>query len=154
MKPIVEKTAQWASGLIRCGEFERVATGEFIMLFMDCGLIEPKMARENGGPLAHVVLEDAATTGLVYATVPKTSAHPNLAKLLAGFIVSEEGQALLDKYQHATSHLVPGTPANKVFKSIEASGSKLLALTPDDLLAHQAELLKYKKAFERILASR
>jgi iron(III) transport system substrate-binding protein len=152
MKPIIEKTAQWSAGLIRCGEAERIATGEFYMLFQDCGLIEPKLAKENGGPLAHVVLQDAATTGLVYAAIPKTSAHPNLAALLSGFLITTEGQAILDKYQHATSHLVPGTPANAVYKSLQASGSEPLALTPDDLLAHQKELLEYKKAFERILA--
>ncbi|HEY4134858.1 MAG TPA: extracellular solute-binding protein [Alphaproteobacteria bacterium] len=154
MKPILEKTAQWSSGLIRCGEAERIATGEFYMLFLDCGLIDPKLMRENGGPLGHVVLDDAATTSLIYSVIPKTSPHPNLAALLSGFLLTDEAQAILDKYQHATSHLVPGTPANAVFKSLQASGSELLALTPDDLQAHQKELLDYKKAFEKILAGK
>ncbi|HEY4134863.1 MAG TPA: extracellular solute-binding protein [Alphaproteobacteria bacterium] len=154
IKPIVEKTAEWASGFLRCGEAERIATGEFLMLFLDCGRVDEQFLSANGGPLDHAVLTDAAATSMWYAAIPKTSVHPNLAKLLSGYIVSQEGQALLEKYQHATSHLVPGTSANKIYKDLEASGYGVLALTPDDMEAHQKELLEYKKAFEKILATK
>lgn len=151
MKPIVQKTAEWAGGLIRCGEYERIATGEFAMLFFDCGRVDEKFLVKNGGPLAHNTLDDALATTLWYFAIPKTSAHPNLAKLFSGFVVSEEGQKISDKYGNATSHLVKGTDAYERVKSAEARGVKLLSLTPDDLMPRSAELIKYKKEFQKIL---
>jgi ABC-type Fe3+ transport system substrate-binding protein len=41
--------------------------------------------------------------------VPKHSAHPNLAKLFAGFMASKDAQEILDKLDFRSSHLVEGT---------------------------------------------
>jgi len=151
VKPIVQKTAQWAGGLIRCGENERIATGEFLMLFLDCGRVEENFLVKNGGPLGHATLDDALATSLWYFAIPKTSAHPNLSILFSGFVDSKEGQAIIDKYGHDTSHLIPGTPAYEHAQSLEKRGLHLLALGPDELMPREAELGKIKSEFQTIL---
>jgi len=150
IRPIVQKMAEWAGGLIRCGEYERLASGEFLGLVLDCGQVEPQFMVENGGPIKLVPLDDALATTLTYFAIPKTSAHPNLAKLFAGFVVTPEGQAIIAKYG-GTSHLVPGTPAYKEAKSFEARGLKLLAYTPDTIAPRLKDAAHYKQEYEHIL---
>jgi ABC-type Fe3+ transport system substrate-binding protein len=148
--PMVKKMAEWSGGLIRCGEYERIASGEFLGLFLDCGQVPPRFMVENGGPIKLVLIEDALVTQMIYLGVPKTSAHPNLAKLLAGFVVTPEGQAVIAQFG-ATSTLVPGTPAYRQANELAARGLKVLYQTPDELLPRMAEDERYKHEHERIL---
>jgi ABC-type Fe3+ transport system substrate-binding protein len=150
IRPIVKTMAEWAGGLLRCGEYERIASGEFIALVLDCGQVEPRFLEANGGPVRLVPLDDALATTLTYFAVPKTSAHPNLAKLFAGFTATPEGQKIIEKYG-ATSYLVPGTTAYKLNQSLEARGLKLLIYTPDLIAPHLEEAAKYKAEYEQIL---
>ena len=48
--------------------------------------------------------------------VPKNSAHPNLAKLFVAFMASKEGQAILEKHEYVSSHLVEGTKMAKYLR--------------------------------------
>ena len=148
IRPIVQKMAQWAGGLLRCGEYERLASGEFLGLVLDCGQVQPRFLVENGGPVRLVPLDDALATTLTYFAVPKTSAHPNLAKLFAGFVATREGQKIIEKYG-ATSYLVPGTPAYKMAADFKARGLKLLIYTPDLIAPRLADAAKYKAEYEQ-----
>lgn len=151
IRPIVEKLAQWAGGLIRCGDYDRLASGEFIGLAIDCGQIAPEYMAENGGPVDTALLDDGLGTELTYLAVPKTSAHPNLAKLFIAFVASPDGQAILDKYENATSHVYPGTPAYKRAQDLAARGLKLVVWTPDGISPQMETAEKLKKDYERIL---
>ena len=150
IRPIVKRMAEWAGGLLRCGEYERLATGEFIGLVLDCGQVQPRFLVENGGPVRLVPLDDALATTLSYFAVPKTSGHPNLAKLFAGFIATGDGQKLIEKYG-STSYLVPGTPAYKMAEGFKTRGLKLLIYTPDLIAPRLEEAAKYKAEYEQIL---
>jgi|SRR6185312_4683269 len=151
IRPIVEKLAQWAGGLIRCGDYDRIASGEFIGLAIDCGQVNPQYMTENGGPVDASLLDDGLGTELTYLSVPKTSAHPNLAKLFIAFVMTPEGQAILDRYEHATSHVYPGTPAYKRAQSLAARGLKLVVWTPDAIGPQMEKAERLKKEYERIL---
>ncbi len=151
IRPIVQKIAQWAGGLIRCGAADRIASGEFIGLVLDCGQVDPQYMVANGGPVNVALLDDALGTELTYLAVPKTSAHPNLAKLLAAYVVSAEGQAILAKYGNATSHLFPGTPAYEQAQSLAARGLKLVVWTPDAIAPDLEKAETLKKEYEKIL---
>jgi ABC-type Fe3+ transport system substrate-binding protein len=151
IRPVVQKTAEWAGGLMRCGEYERLASAEFILLFLDCGRTDDRLLVENGGPLGQKVIEDAAITTNWYFGVPTNSTHPNLATLFAGFIATPDGQKIIHKHGGATSHRVAGTPANAQAKKFAATGVNLLVWTPDDLLKRSKELSKYRKEFQRTL---
>jgi ABC-type Fe3+ transport system substrate-binding protein len=150
IRPIVQKIAEWAGGLIRCGAYDRIASGEFVGLVLDCGQVSPAYMVENGGPVKLVPLDDALSTELTYFAIPKTSAHPNLAKLFAGFVATSEGQAIIAKYG-ATSHLIPGTPGYKEAKSLEARGLKLIIDTPDEIAPRLEQAEELKREYERIL---
>ena len=152
IEPIVAKTAEWSGGLMRCGENDRISTGEFLMLFLNCGSRIPDNLRaENGGPLGSTELEDALATSLTYFGIPKNSAHPSLAKLFAGFVATKEGQDILTAVAHESSHLVPGTPAYAKAQGFLKKGDKLLAFGPQDILPHAAELDRYKSTFTKML---
>ncbi len=151
MRPIVKKTAEWAGGLIRCSDYERLASGEFLILFLDCGRTDERLLRVNGGPLEQKVLDDALTTTLWYLSVPTHSKRPNLAALYAGFVMSRAGQDILAKLGNSTSHLISGTRAYKEAKAFEARGLKIQMLTPDDLLPVQKQLITYKREFQKTL---
>ncbi len=154
IRPIVEKIAQWAGGLIRCGDYDRIASGEFIGLVLDCGQISAQYMVENGGPVTMALLDDALGTELTYLSVPKTSAHPNLAKLFAAYVVSADGQAILAKYGSATSHLFPGTPAYARAQSLAARGLELVVWTPDTIAPDLEKAEKLKKDYEKILVGK
>jgi ABC-type Fe3+ transport system substrate-binding protein len=151
IRPIVERLAEWAGGLIRCGDYGRIASGEFIGLAIDCGQVAPEFMAENGGPVDASLLDDGLGTELTYLSVPKTSAHPNLAKFFIAFIMTPEGQKILDKYEHATSHVYPGTPAYERAQSLAKRGLKLVVWTPDAIAPQMEKAERLKKEYERIL---
>jgi ABC-type Fe3+ transport system substrate-binding protein len=152
VKAIVEKTAEWSGGLMRCGENDRISTGEFLMLFLNCGSrIPDNLKAENGGPLGSAELDDALATSMTYFGIPKNSAHPNLAKLFAGFIATKEGQDVIIKVASESSHLVPGTPAYEKAQGYLKKGDKLLAFGPEDILPRAKELDEYKNTFTKML---
>jgi ABC-type Fe3+ transport system substrate-binding protein len=151
VRPIVKKIAEWAGGLIRCGEYDRIASGEFLGLVLDCGQIAKQYMVENGGPDKLALLDDALGTELTYLAVPKTSAHPNLAKLLAVYVLTPDGQKIIDKYGGSTSHMVPGTPAYERAQSLAAHGLHLIVFTPDSIAPDLEEAEKLKLEYEQIL---
>jgi iron(III) transport system substrate-binding protein len=154
IRPIVKKTAEWAGGLIRCGEYERLASGEFIMLFLDCGRTDDTLLREKGGPLEQKVLDDAALTTNWFFGVPKASAHPNLAILLTGFVASPAGQAVIDRYGGTSSHYVEGTRSFKEAQALQARGVELLIQDPDDFLPRMKELGALRTEFQTTLRTK
>ena len=151
IRPVVKKTGEWAGGLIRCGENERIASGEFVMLFLDCGKTDDRLLVEKGGPLNQVVIEDAALTTNWYWGLPKGVQKPNLATLFAGYVASPPGQKIIETVAGASSHFVPGTAAYKVVKDLQAKGAEILTQTPDELLVREAELDKYRNEFQQLL---
>lgn len=154
IRPIVKKTSDWAGGLIRCGEYERLATGEFILFFFDCGRGDERLSVANGGPLEQAVLEDAAITTNWFLGVPKNAPKPNLAKLFVAFVATPEGQQIIQQHGFTSSHLVEGTPANKQAKELEAKGAKILTQFPDFLLERQSEIEKYRDEFQKIVQTK
>lgn len=154
IRPIVQKTSQWAGGLIRCGEYERLATGEFVLFFFDCGRGDERLSVANGGPLEQAVLEDAAITTNWFFGVPKNSSKPNLAKLFSAFVVTREGQEIIQKHGYTSSHYVEGTPTYLQAKELEKRGATIITQSPDFLLKHQGEIEKYREEFQKIMQTR
>ncbi|MGH7088176.1 MAG: extracellular solute-binding protein [Stellaceae bacterium] len=151
VRPIVAKTAEWSGGLLRCGDYDKIASGEFIALFFDCGLTSSLLMESHGGPLNQVMLDDAPVTTLWYFAVPKNSEHPALATLLAGYLLSGEGQKLVESTGTPGSQYVKGTGAYKQAQAVEARGIKLDDTGPDDLIPHQKELVEIRKEFQRMV---
>src|SRR5215813_5653383 len=90
----VRALSKQITGLIRCGEAERIATGEYLALVMDCTGQDALQWKEKGAPLDQMMPLDAAQQRYYYFAVPKNAQHPNAAKLYSIFLMTEEGQKL------------------------------------------------------------
>jgi len=154
IRPIVQKTSEWAGGLIRCGEYERLASGEFIMFFFDCGRGDERLSVKNGGPMETAILEDAAITTNWFLGIPKNTTKPNLAKLFVGFVASEDGQKITQQHGYTSSHFVPGTAASAQAKALEAKGAKLLTQSVDLLKEREPEMERYRLEYQKMMQTR
>ena len=77
----VTKLSSQITGLIRCGEAERIATGEYLALVMDCTGQDALQWQEKGAPVGQMMPLDAAQQRYYYFAIPKNAQHPNAAKL-------------------------------------------------------------------------
>ena len=91
----ITKFAPQVAGLIRCGDVERMATGEFSALVMDCSGNLTVKWHEDGAPVAYFVPNDAAQKRYYYLSVPRHARHPAAAALFALFFDTAPGQALM-----------------------------------------------------------
>ncbi|HEX5606548.1 MAG TPA: ABC transporter substrate-binding protein, partial [Candidatus Binatia bacterium] len=120
----MQKFTKQVAGLIRCGEEERVANGEFAMLVFNCDLADANDMRQKGAPVNGRIFKDAGILSYWYLAVPSNSAHPNGASLLAAFLLTKEGQEILWQTEKTSSHLVEVTYMYKLVKEQERQGVK------------------------------
>ena len=143
-------------GLIRCGEDARIASGEFLMLVKNCGNYGGEnYARHTGAPVGTVWDEDPSVIDSFYCVVPVNSAHPNLATLAVGFLMTKEGQDILYDKVGWCSASVEGTPVSKQYKEAETKGLKILKYTAASWRGEEGKVMsKAATEFAKILAGR
>ncbi len=148
MKEFVARLSPNIGGLIRAGEESRISTGEFDLMVL--GNTHAVEDRAPGQPLEYTVPDDAASVRFVYLGVPRTSAHPNLAKLFVNMMVSAEGQkALYDVYK--TDHYaLPGSRTGEQFQALKSRGGSVTEVNVQYDLAHP-ELAKLIDDVRQIL---
>ncbi|HLH25756.1 MAG TPA: ABC transporter substrate-binding protein [Chloroflexota bacterium] len=122
MKRYVARLSGNISGLVRCGETARFMSGEFGMLVMDCGGYEVHKGQAKGGPVGHVIPEDAPVIAVFYLGVPRTAAHPNLAKLFVNLLLSEAGQRALYETEYLDHVSLPGSQSAAELNDVRAKG--------------------------------
>ena len=144
----VRKLSQQITGVIRCGEAERIATGEYLALVMDCTGQDALQWQEKGAPLAQMMPLDAAQQRYYYFAVPKNAQHPNAAKLYTLFMLSEEGQQLSYETWKTDLHTLPGSRMGKMVDDFKRMNVKLKDVTAEWYLRHpeidaaKSELIK------------
>jgi len=148
----LEKFVKQVTGLIRCGEDDRIAAGEFAMLVFNCDLAAPQEAKEKGGPVDGQVFRDAGILSYWYVTVPSNARNPNGATLLAAFLLSKDGQDILYNTERSSSHLVKGTPMQKFVAEQEKRGVKFTAYSVSDVIKNAEEHSRIRQKFQKILA--
>jgi ABC-type Fe3+ transport system substrate-binding protein len=153
-REFLKRFTQNVAGLIRCGEEERLASGEFIMLGLNCGNYEAERAHRQGMPISARVLTDVPIVGYWYLSIPKNSSHPNMATLFAGFLLTPEGQKARYESVGATAHLIEGTPANKQYKELLAQGIQLKDFTSEYVIKNGKMLGELRDEFQKILQQR
>ncbi len=62
----VKKFSKHIAGVIRCGEMDRLTSGEFLMLALACGDQEVNMAERQGIPLGYAIMADATVSHTRY----------------------------------------------------------------------------------------
>ena len=146
------KFVKQVAGLIRCGEDDRIAAGEFAMLVFNCDLASPQEAKEKGGPVDGQVFRDAGILSYWYLTVPTNARNPNGATLLAGFLLGKDGQDILYKFDRSSSHLVKSTPMQKFVAEQEKRGVKFVAYSVSEVVKNAEEQSRIRQKFQKILA--
>src|SRR5499427_9407267 len=139
------------AGLIRCGEEERVANGEFAMLVFNCDLADANEMQQKGAPANGRIFKDAGILSYWYLAVPTNSAHPNGAALLSGLLLSKEGQDILWKTEKTSSHFVEGTYMNKFVKDQERQGVKFFANPVSEVVKNHENQSRLRQKFQDIL---
>jgi len=123
VKDFTRKLVALGGGWLRYGEEERVVSGEFpIMANIGDSLATMWKWQAKGAPLIAVLGTSPGDTSYFHLGVPRNSAHPNLAKLFAAFMVSKEGQSILDKHDFRSSPLVEGS---RMAKYVRENGTVL-----------------------------
>ena len=97
------------AGLVECPATDRVISGEFLAVVMDCGSQGERREMEDGAPIDQVIPTDLAKISYYYYSIPKNSAHKNAARLFAIFMLTAPGQEILWKYWRGDLHLLPGS---------------------------------------------
>jgi ABC-type Fe3+ transport system substrate-binding protein len=144
----VRALARQIAGVMRCGEAERVATGEYLALVMDCTGQDALIWQERGAPLAQLMPLDGAEQRYYYFAVPKSAQHPNAAKLFTAFLLTQEGQNLAYDTWKIDLHFLPGSKMGAMVADYQKRGVKFKEVTVDWWSAHpeieatRSELIK------------
>ncbi len=125
-----KKLSKHIGGLIRCGETDRITSGEFLMLALACGDQEVNMAQRQNIPLGYAIMDDATISHTRYAGVPKNSRAPNTAALFIAFLHTVEGQKLMWDIDGLDFHLYPESNQKKKLDAAKARGAKVVISSP------------------------
>ena len=120
---------------------DQVIAGEYPMalqILNDNAVI----SRKKGAPVAWIPMNPAFATVSVVSVTAKAR-HPNAARLLADFIVSEEGQAIARDHDYIPVHPAVGAPE----ADMKPDGSRFrsIAFSPEQV---DAGMPKWRKIFE------
>jgi len=118
----LQKFAEQVTGLIRSGEVQRVASGEFDLFAINTDGAAALKAQAQGVPLAHVVPSDAAFVQFRYMGVPKNAAHPNAAELFINYVLSREAQDIWYQNAFVDHYLLSGSKSAPAIQKLQASG--------------------------------
>lgn len=149
----VRKLSDQISGLMRCGESERIATGEFLALVMDCTGQDALVWQEKGAPIEQMVPRDAAQLRYYYFAVPKHARSPAAAKLFTAFFLTPEGQKIAWDTWKTDLHFMPGSNMAKQVSALEKEGVTFKEVTVEWWLKHP-EIDAQKRDLIKILTAR
>jgi ABC-type Fe3+ transport system substrate-binding protein len=150
-KAFLEDLSDELTGLVGCDDPPRVASGEFTALILDCGERETLRLQDEGAPVAQSVLEDLPLVTHDYLGIPKHSQAPNLAALLTGFLLTEEGQQIYEELGKESYHVIEGTHANERWNDFVAQGVELFNATSDLVYENLAQLGTWRTEFQAII---
>jgi ABC-type Fe3+ transport system substrate-binding protein len=153
MKAFVRKLSDQIGGLLRCQENNRIVSGEFLMMVLNCGSYQIRREKSKGAPLEHIIPEDAGTVGFFHLGVPRNSAHSNLAKLYINALMTEEGQRLIYEMEYTDHSDLPGSQSAAEIAHLKAKGIPVLKVGVK-FIADHPELPKLSDELLRILRQR
>ena len=144
----VRKLTKQVAGLIRCGDAERIATGEYLALVMDCTGQDALVWKEKGAPIDQMLPLDAAQKRYYYFGIPKHAQYPAAATLFSLWLMTPGGQKMAYDTWKTDLHLFAGSQMGKVTADFEKRGVQYREITMDWWMKHpeidqkRAELIK------------
>jgi iron(III) transport system substrate-binding protein len=145
-----KRLSKQIGGLMRCGESERITSGEFLMLVFTCGGNDVNVLKRTGAPVGHAVMEEGTVLHMRYAAIPKNSRSPNIGALLINYLMTAEGQELLWKHDGMDLHLFPGSQVKRELDGLRAAKGKIVVNSPE-WLASVKNYAETQKQLEAIL---
>jgi len=145
----VQKFSGQLGGLIRCGEDDRLASGEFLAFALDCGEYQTRKSQRRGLPLKEVIPLEGGALKYYTASIPLTAPHPNAAKLFLANLLSKDGQDFIWDVEASDLHKVKGSHMAEVVGQYAQQGVKFL--DSFDLEQKHPEVLDYEKEIVSIL---
>lgn len=109
---------------MRCGETERLATGEFIALATDCSDGPVGAAIKRGAPLGRAIEPTVPLVSYFYLAVPKNAVHPNAGKLFAAFTATIEGQKIIRDETTTDLDIFPETAEHAKLAAVEKEAGR------------------------------
>ena len=146
------KYGKQVGGMIRCGNWERIASGEYEMFFPDCGDYAVRKIKRDHPEVAlgHVIPSDGALITFWNAGIPNNTAHPNAAKLFVYFLLTPEGQEFVWDVQGSDSIFTPKSRIAPIIAAYKAKGVKFYyhsdALDSKTVSAERAMLKALKES--------
>jgi iron(III) transport system substrate-binding protein len=125
-----KRLSQQISGLIRCGDNERIISGEFAMQVFTCGGNEVADLKQRGAPIDHAIIQEATVLHMAYGGVPKNSRAPNAATLLVAYLLSPEGQETLYNSAGMDLPLFPESRLKPLVDQVKNAGGKIAYNSP------------------------
>jgi iron(III) transport system substrate-binding protein len=122
------KLAEQIAGLIRCNESERLLSGEFDVLVLDCDQSNALGMKARGLPIDFAMMPEAPFVQHRYAAIPRTAAHPNAARLWINYLLTREAQDVIYETTFADASFVPGSKTADILTRFQASGAKIVVL--------------------------
>lgn len=130
-----DKFAGQLAGLMRCGEDDRITSGEFWIFAIAC---EPGRVAQNiasGAPLGQVTPNDILQIEHWFFGVPKLAENPNTAKLFIAWLLTPQGQKVLFQNQGEDLHYLEGSQTRKILAQVaKDAGTELEDLTIELLM--------------------
>jgi len=152
VKDFARQLVQLSGGRLRYSEEERVVSGEFpIMANFGDALSAMWSWQPKGAPLVAVPGVTPVNTDYFQLSVPKNSVHPNLAKLFVAFMTTKDAQAVLQKHESRSSHLVEGTIMQKYLKENKVAVQEPKLSIGYYLKTEDAEGLQFKEELAKII---
>jgi ABC-type Fe3+ transport system substrate-binding protein len=130
-----KRLSQQIAGLIRCGENERLTSGEFAMLVFACGGNDVLELKQRGAPIDYAIVQEATVLHMRYGAVPKNSSAPNAATLLVAYLLTPEGQELLWKLDGMDLPFFPESHLKDQVDQVKNAGGKVAYNSPQWLLS-------------------
>lgn len=147
-----KKWSQQIGGILNCGSPERVASGEFPALAIDCAGADQNLDKFKNVLAVHII-PDNAQKRYQYVTIPKNAAHPNVGILYTLFFSTKEGQDFLFKHRGSDLYDYPDSNTRAWIEPIEKSGVKFRPVTVD-WWASQKGIVRAHRNMVKVIRSR
>lgn len=118
-----KKLSTQIAGIVRCGETDRLASGEFWALMFDCGGSDAWRAKAAGAPIDQVVPTDFVQLRFFYLGIPRNAPDPNVAKVFIAYLMSPDGQKFSWDTWREDLHTFPESHVGQQLAALRAAGA-------------------------------
>ena len=141
-------------GLVRCGDDDRIASGEYAAFVFECSSQGARMLKEKGAPVDYFIAKDAAQIRYYYMAIPKNAVHPNAAALFVLYLLSPAGQDLFYKSMRMDLDMLAGSKTAPFIDQYKRAGVKFTVVTARWWEIHPEALEGQKREVDILSQSR